>query len=127
MTRNVLTVTGALLVLVGILGFGVPRLFGMHLGPAQNLFHLVSGCMAFYFGLKGTLSAARLFSRALGLIYGLLGLIGLIAGGTQGTWAVIPDQLVLGPVDHVVHLVIGGVFLCASLDKSAKTASHGHN
>jgi hypothetical protein len=118
---------GALLVLVGTLGFGVPRLFGMHLGPAHNLIHLGSGCLALYFGLKGTLSAARTFSRGFGLIYGLLGLIGLIAGGTHGIWAVVPDQFVLGPADHIVHLVMGGVFFCAGLDKSAKMASHGPN
>ena len=127
MTKNVLTVMGALLILVGILGFGVPRLFGMHLDPVHNLFHLVSGCVALSLGLKGALSTARVFSRSFGLLYGLLGLIGLIAGGTQGTWAVIPDQLLLGPADHIVHLVMGGVFFCAGLDKSARTASHSHH
>jgi len=61
------------------------------------------------------------------LTYGLLGLIGLIAGGTHGMWAVIPDQLLLGSADHIVHLVMGGVFFCAGCDKSARTASHGQN
>ena len=123
MTKNVLTVMGALLVLVGTLGFGVPGLFGMHLSPAHNLIHLISGGAALYFGLKGPLSGARIFSLLFGFLCGLLGLIGLMAGGTHGTWAAVPNQLVLGPVDHIVHLVIGAAFLCAGLDKSARMAS----
>lgn len=127
MTKNVLTVMGALLILVGTLGFGVPSLFGMHLTPAHNLVHLVSGCVALYAGLQGAPSAARVFSRVFGLICGLLGLIGLIAGGIYGVWVVVPNQLVFGPADHVVHLILGGVLLCAGLDKSTKVASPREN
>jgi hypothetical protein len=127
MTKNILTVMGALLVLIGILGFGVPGLFGMHLSPAHNLIHLVSGCVALYFGLTGALSASRIFSLVFGLVYGLLGLIGLIAGGTHGMWAVIPNQLVLGTPDHIVHLILGGVFVFAGLDKCTRIESPHRN
>jgi hypothetical protein len=117
MAKNVLTVVGALLILVGILGFGVQRLFGMHLGPVHNVIHLVSGALALYFGLKGTLSAARIFSLVFGGVYALLGLIGLSASDASGIWTLIPHQLALGMVDHFVHVALGGLFLFAGLDR----------
>ena len=117
MTKNILTVIGALMILVGILGFGVHGLFGMHLGPVHNVIHLTSGALALYFGLKGTLSTARAFSLVFGGVYALLGLIGLSAGDASGTWTLIPHQLVLGTVDHFVHVALGALLLFAGLDR----------
>jgi len=106
------------LILVGLLGFATPTLFGMHLGVVHNVIHLVSGCLTLYFGLKGTVSGARTFSIVFGSIYGLLGLIGFMVGGAHGMWSVIPNQLMFGVVDHVIHLILGAVFLVAGLAKS---------
>src|SRR5688572_10669819 len=113
MTKNILNIVGALLILVGTLGFGVQSLLGMHLGPVHNVIHLASGALALYFGLKGTLSAARIFCLAFGGVYALLGLIGLSASDASGNWALIPHQLVLGTVDHFVHVALGGLLLFA--------------
>jgi hypothetical protein len=115
MNKKILMVLGCALILAGILGFAVPQLLGMHLGHAHNAIHLVSGCLALYFGWKGTSSAARTFSVIFGAVYALLGVIGFIVGGLHGMWVVVPNQLVLGVADHIVHLVVGGAFLVAGL------------
>lgn len=117
MTKNILTIVGALLLLVGILGFGARSLFGMHLGPVHNVIHLASGALALYFGLKGTLVAARIFSLVFGGVYALLGLIGLSASDASGIWTLIPHQLMLGTIDHFVHVALGGLLLFAGLDR----------
>ena len=127
MTKNILTIVGGLLVLVGILGFGVQSLFGMHLGPVHNVIHLASGALALYFGLKGTLSAARIFSLVFGGVYAVLGLIGLSASDASGSWTLIPHQLVLGTVDHFVHVALGALLLFAGLDRGGALAPPHHH
>jgi len=117
MTKNIATVLGVLFIIAGLLGFAAPGLMGMHLSVAHNLIHLVSGALALYFGLKATPTAARTFCTIFGAIYGLLGVIGLLTGGYDHMLTVIPNQLVLGTVDHVVHLILGAVFLFGGLYK----------
>lgn len=105
------TFGGALLVAVGLLGFVAPRIMGMHLGGAHSVVFLLSGALAVYFGLKATPAAARTFCVAFGAVYGLLGLAGFVAGGPGYTYTIIPGALVLGALDHLVHLFLGIVFL----------------
>ena len=124
MAKTVTTFLGAAFLLVGLLGFVVPDFLGAHLTPAHNIIHLVSGALALYFGLSGTLAAARLFDIVFGSVYGLLGLIGFI-GGQTGTsplhgldsriLEVIPGVLVLGTADHIIHIVLGTIFLVSGM------------
>jgi uncharacterized membrane protein HdeD (DUF308 family) len=118
MTKNIATVLGLLLIIVGLLGFAAPTLMGMHLTLAHNLIHLVSGALALYFGLKGTAAAARSFCIVFGAIYALLGIAGFAAGGPDRMLTLIPDQLVLGMMDHIIHLILGAVFLVSGLYKA---------
>jgi hypothetical protein len=91
---------------------------GMHLTLAHNLVHLVSGALALYFGLKGTPIAASAFCIWFGAIYGLLGLVGFMIGtAPDKMFTIIPDQLMFGRMDHIVHLVLGAAFLVAGLYK----------
>jgi hypothetical protein len=124
MANSVTTFLGAAFLLVGLLGFAVPGFLGAHLTPAHNVIHLVSGALALYFGLSGTLAAARLFAIVFGSIYGLLGSLGFIAGRTGASplhgidsriLEIIPGVLVLGTTDHVIHIVLGVVFLLSGL------------
>jgi hypothetical protein len=93
---------------------------------AHNVIHLVSGALALWFGLKGTLSGARMFSWVFGVVYGLLGVAGMMFGhpGTAmmhdmgadpKLLTVIPNVLELGRNDHILHIVIGIVFIAAAL------------
>ena len=111
MIKKTATIGGIVLIGAGLLGFLAPGLMGMHLTAAHNLVHLVSGALALYFGLKGTVAAARTFCIAFGALYGLLGLVGFVAGGADHTLTLIPGQLVLGTMDHIVHLIVGAVFM----------------
>lgn len=125
MAKTICTILGAAFILVGILGFVAPGLGGFHLSLPHNLIHLVSGALALYFGLKGTLAAARMFCIAFGIVYALLGVAGYLAGadrqhtipglthsGTDSNLLqVIAGSLELASMDHGLHILLGIVFL----------------
>src|SRR3989442_15300413 len=100
---------GAFLVLAGLLGFAAPGLIGMHLSALHNVLLLLSGALAIYFGLKATPAATRTFCMVFGAVYGVLGLAGFVAGGSDYTFTIIPGALVLGAMDHLVHLILGAI------------------
>jgi hypothetical protein len=130
MAKTVATILGVAFILVGLIGFVMPGFLGTHLSMAHNLVHIISGAVALYLGLKGTLAAARTFCLAFGAVYLLLGIAGFLFGGggqhtvagvpaSHGTdsrlLAVIPGTLELGTMDHVVHVLLGLVFLIGAL------------
>jgi hypothetical protein len=129
MAKAIATVLGVAFLLVGVLGFIAPGLAGFHLSLAHNLVHIISGALALYFGLKGTLAAARLFCIVFGIVYGLLGVVGYalgtdrqhtLAGVTHGgtdsnLLQVIAGQLELAAMDHGLHVLLGLVFLVGGL------------
>lgn len=116
MTIKVLCrILGFGLILVGIVGFFVPHLLGMHLTGLHNVIHLVSGAAALYFGYRGTIAGARGFAFGFGLVYLGLGLLGFVAPGL--TAQILGHEPVLAgelAPDNVVHLIIGGAFMVAS-------------
>lgn len=125
---------GVVFLLVGIMGFVAPGVGGFHLSTAHNLVHIISGALALYFGLAGTLSGARLFCIIFGVVYGLLGVVGFLLGapGTPSMpgmaadsrlFKVLPGTLELGTSDHVFHILLGLIFLIAGfLTKAAYDA-----
>lgn len=126
MTKTILDIMGTIFVVVGIAGFVSPHMGGAHLTPAHNVIHLVSGALALWFGLRGTLAGARRFSWVFALVYGLLGVAGMIFGHPGSTamvdmpadpklLAVIPGVLELGRSDHVLHIAIAIVFAAAAV------------
>lgn len=126
MAKTIATVLGIAFILVGIIGFVSPGFLGTHLSLAHNLVHIISGAVALYFGLAGTLSGARLFCLVFGAVYLLLGVVGFLLGapgsatvGHMGPdsrlFAVLPGQLELGTMDHTVHILLGIVFLIGGL------------
>ena len=132
MAKTVATILGIAFILAGLLGFIAPGLMGFHLSVAHNLVHLISGAAALYFGLAGTVAAARLFDIVFGVVYGLLGVAGFIAGGPgapsmSGMAAdshllkVIPGVLELGTSDHLLHILLGIAFLVGGLLTRADT------
>jgi Domain of unknown function (DUF4383) len=119
MAKTIATILGVVLILVGIIGFLVgptnattPNFIGTHLNTPHNLVHIVSGAIALYFGMAGTLSAARLFCIIFGIVYALLGVAGFALGWSKpDNMLPIDDLLMLGTMDHVVHILLGIVFL----------------
>lgn len=124
MAKTICTILGIVFILVGIAGFVAPSLLGAHLTFAHNIIHLFSGAIALYLGLAGTLAGARMFCIIFGIVYLLLGVAGFIAGtGAERMLTVIPDALVLGTMDHLIHIALGAVFLIGAFATRAVAAA----
>ena len=110
MAKTVAKIMGLVLLLVGVLGFThVLDPLGAHLSPAHNLVHILTGVISLYFGFAGSLSGAKGFCIIFGLVYLLLGILGLAMGELH------IGPLMLGKVDHGIHLVVGAIFLAGGL------------
>ena len=124
MARTVAIVLGIGFLLVGVAGFVAPTLLGMHLSMTHSVIHLVSGAAALFVGLKTTLPVAKSFDIFFGAIYGLLGVAGFVFG-EPGTPVMGPEsdhllslvrgELELGTSDHIVHILLGSIFLIGGL------------
>ena len=134
MANRIATILGIGFLLVGLLGFVMPGLLGAHLSIAHNLVHIVSGAAALWLGLKGSPQAAKTFCVVFGAVYLLLGVAGFVAGTDASPSTgiphgndtrmlkVIPGQLEFGTVDHVIHVLLGAVFLAGGLATRRLTA-----
>jgi Domain of unknown function (DUF4383) len=110
MAKTVAKLLGVVFLLVGILGFThLLDPLGAHLSPIHNLIYIVSGVLALYFGLAGTLGGAKAFCTIFGLVYLFLGMIGLAKGD------LMIGPLMLGKVDHGIHIILGAAFLAGGL------------
>jgi hypothetical protein len=110
MAKTVAKIMGLVLLLVGVLGFThLLDSLGAHLSPAHNLVHILTGVIALYFGFAGALSGAKGFCIIFGLVYLLLGILGLAMGELH------IGPLMLGKVDHGIHLIVGAIFLAGGL------------
>jgi len=110
MAKTVAKIMGLVLLLVGVLGFThVLDPLGAHLSPAHNLVHILTGVISLYFGFAGSLSGAKGFCIIFGLVYLLLGILGLAMGELH------IGPLMLGKVDHGIHLIVGAIFLAGGL------------
>ncbi|MFL6208115.1 MAG: DUF4383 domain-containing protein [Pyrinomonadaceae bacterium] len=113
MAKTIAKILGVVFILVGLAGFAMPTLLGTHLTMTHNLVHIISGAIALYFGFAGSLSGARLFCIIFGIVYALLGVCGFLLGTG-------PDRMFdklaalglhLGTMDHIVHILLGVLFL----------------
>lgn len=127
MAKTVCKILGVIFLLVGVAGFVAPGMLGTHLSLAHNLVHIISGAIALYFGFAGSASGAWTFCIVFGAVYLLLGVVGFVMG-TPGVstiagmthqdarlWKVLPGTLELGQMDHIVHVLLGVVFLIGGL------------
>ena len=116
MAKKVATYLGVVFLVLGVVGFFVHDLLGTHLSMAHNLVHLITGAIFLYLGMKGSESIARTWCLIFGAVYLLLGAVGFFAGeGADRMLAVIPGELELGTMDHVVHLLLGAISLVGGL------------
>ena len=97
MAKRIATILGIVFLLVGILGFVAPKLLGAHLDTPHNLVHIISG--------------ARLFCIIFGIVYLLLGIVGFLLGTGDDRMFNVAGLLHLGTMDHLIHIVLGIVFL----------------
>jgi Domain of unknown function (DUF4383) len=125
MAKTIATILGVAFILVGIIGFVSPGFLGTHLSTTHNLVHLISGAVALYFGLAGTLAAARTFDIVFGIVYALLGICGFLLGSGPDRMFEALSSLGLhfGTMDHVVHILLGVVFLIGGFLTRADVAA----
>ena len=115
---------GVVFFLAGAVGFVSPGILGTHLSLMHNLVHFVTGAFSLWIGLGDRPRSAYRFSMGFGTLYGLLGVFGFVLGTPgmpivgqlyedQNLWRIIPGVFELGTNDHLLHIVIGGVYLIA--------------
>lgn len=125
MMKTITNTLGVLLALVAVIGFINNGALGMNLNPLHDVLLLIAGAAALYFGTQGTEFDARNCCRALGVVFALLGVIGIFSGGGMVTLhdlagrhashliRLLPGHLELGTADSVFNLIIGAVGLIA--------------
>lgn len=106
MAKLYATVLGAVLTLVGILGF-IPGLApsGNLLGifaidPLHNVIHILSGVVGLAAAFTAGAKYARLYAGVFGVVYGLVTIIGFIQGTT------VLGLIHVNLADNVLHLLI---------------------
>jgi hypothetical protein len=128
MAKTVATIMGIVFILTGLVGFLDNDLLGFHLTPFHNAgVHILSGIVSLYFGLRGTVAGARTFCLAFGVIYALIGVAGFLLGSSQSPspgvpgpadarlFMPLPGHLELGTSDHILHILLGLIFLAGGL------------
>ena len=74
-------VIGAVLVLVGLIGFVNAPIFGIFgVNAAQNVLHLVGGALMLWFGYQGSGKTANMW---LGIISAVVAVLGLVPGAKE--------------------------------------------
>lgn len=101
-------VIGAVLVLVGIIGFVQAPIFGLFgVNTAQNVLHLVGGAVIVWFGMKG---AAKTTNTWLGYISGVVGVLGFVPGAS----GLLASIFAINTAISGLHIAIGVVSLGVS-------------
>ncbi len=107
MARSFALVLGVILLLVGILGYVMNPTGGLLLGvfavdSTHNAIHLATGIAGIAAALMGW---ARVFCQVFGVVYLLVGVLGLIATDSTGMLLGILHN---NTADTFLHLAIGG-------------------
>jgi hypothetical protein len=127
MANKIATILGIGFLLVGVLGFVIPDFLGTHLSLVHTVVHIVTGIVALWLGLQGSVQAAKTFCVLFGAVYILLGIGGFALGAAGDPSAgvpgphnahmlkVLPGRLELGTVDHLIHIVLGALLIVGGL------------
>ncbi len=116
-------VFGVVLTLVGILGFfvttsqdNVEPLLGFDVNLTHNLVHLATGVLGLVAGFTA-LRYARTYAIALGVVYTVLGVWGLVAGDGFDPFGIFGH---INMADNFLHLAIGvlgiGAYVASKAD-----------
>lgn len=98
-------VIGAVLVLLGLVGFfNAPVLGIFGVNAAQNVLHLVGGALVLWFGYKGSGKTANMWLGAIAAVVGVLGLLP-VAKDWLASWFSI------NPAITYLHLAVAVVSL----------------
>ncbi|MBV8206090.1 MAG: DUF4383 domain-containing protein [Acidobacteria bacterium] len=111
MAKTYSVVVGAVLLLVGIIGFiaGPQGMMGMVFTTPHNLIHILSGIIGLYCGLAGGGKNAGAYAKIFGVVYTIIAIAGF--AGWQGAMAGM--ELHLSANYNVIHLIVGIAGLAA--------------
>ena len=99
------TVIGAVLFLVGVIGFFNNPIFGLFgVNAAQNVLHLVGGATIVWFGSKGSAKPTNMW---LGVISAVVGVLGFVPGAST----LLASVFGINAAISVLHIAIGAVSL----------------
>jgi len=110
LARIYIVLSGAILVVVGVVGFFRHEMFHLTFPPAHNVFHLGSGLVALWAGLGKVAEGPRRFGLIFGTIYTLVAVAGFAGMRDFG-----PIQLDLNTHFNFIHLGVGLLSLVAGL------------
>src|SRR5713101_433175 len=104
MAKTYATVVGAILVVLGLLGFAMSNkdLMGLHFSTLHNTIHLATGLLGVWAGYAKSPIDARLYAQLSGVMYTLVAIMGFAHAPAS-----ICDMLMLNPLYNVIHLVVG--------------------
>ncbi len=108
--RAYVALSGAILFVVGVVGFFRHEMFNLTFPPAHNVFHLVSGAIALWAGFGKRVDGPRLFGLIFGAVYTLVAIAGFAGLRDLG-----PIQLGLNTHYNFIHLGVGLLSLAAGL------------
>jgi len=98
-----------------VVGFFRHEMFNLRFPPAHNVFHLVSGAIGLWAGLRNNANAVRRFGQILGAIYTLVAIAGFAGLRDFG-----PIQLDLNTHFNFIHLGVGLLSLAAGFAGAAR-------
>ena len=121
-TKTAAIIFGIAFIAVGLLGFVSNPIIGeadnaiFHADSLHNTVHIVSGVL-FLIVAFGMPAYAATFLKIFGIIYFLLGIIGLVNIGTEGMGKLLGFLHVNGP-DNFLHIGLGLVIFLAGTIRS---------
>lgn len=111
MAKLVVSVLGAVFVLIGILGFIEPltpddKVLGLFaVNGLHNVIHLLSGVVALI--AASSEATARLYGKVFGVVYALVTVLGFLMVGDGSILGLIP----INQADNVLHIFLTVVLL----------------
>ncbi|MDX2104822.1 MAG: hypothetical protein SFY67_00335 [Candidatus Melainabacteria bacterium] len=124
MMKSITCLLAVVLLATGLIGLFEPSFMGMALNLSHSLLLLAAGSLTLYFGVQGTEFQARDTCKALGILFGLIGLATFFAGpgvATAGGLEIraddvlklLPGQIELTTSDAIRNLIIGVLAIMA--------------
>ena len=116
-TKTASVIIGIIFIAVGLLGFVPNPVIGdtenaiFHADTVHNSVHITSGVLFLLFGLSTT-KRASVFLKVFGLVYLLLGVLGLVNIGTSVMTTLLGFLHVNG-ADNLLHITLGVVIFLA--------------
>lgn len=118
-TKTASLIIGIVFLAVGLLGFIPNPIIGashdaiFHADTVHNMVHIISGALFLIIALSAPARAA-LFLKIFGVVYLLLGILGLATIGTEGTTELLGFLPVNG-ADNYLHIGLGIVIFLAGM------------